>query len=346
MTTATATTPKMPESILDWEIALTLWFQSQGDWLIGPMNFLTITGGPLFFLFVLPIVYWSVNRRFGLRLALALMITLTLNSLLKTFFHAPRPYWYNSDVRLLGGSETGFGLASGHAQSSVVLWGMIAATVNRWWAWVVAAAIIVGVGLSRVYIGVHFTTDVLVGWLVGALTLAIFLASENAVTLWFDRFSAGKQIAIVFAISLGIIAVGWSIVGGLFAGWSLPSAWVDNVARAGGALPDGMSLQDTVTTSALLFGFAAGGFWLRSRGNFRADGPIKYRILRYLVGVFGVGIIYLGLKLVFDPLADDESTLGLVLRYIRYSAVGLWVIGGAPLVCLRLGWAEPEEVSG
>ncbi len=117
----------MPESILDWEIALTLWFQSQGDWLIGPMNFLTLTGGPLFFLFVLPIVYWSVNRRFGLRLALALLITLTLNSLLKIFFHAPRPYWYNADVRLLGGGETGFGLPSGHAQTSVVLWGMIAA---------------------------------------------------------------------------------------------------------------------------------------------------------------------------------------------------------------------------
>ena len=71
--TATATLPKMPESILDWEIAITLWFQSQGDWLIGPMNFLTLTGGPLFFLFILPIVYWSVNRRFGLRLAFALL---------------------------------------------------------------------------------------------------------------------------------------------------------------------------------------------------------------------------------------------------------------------------------
>ena len=81
---------------------------------------------------------------------------------------------------------------------------------------------------------------------------------------------------------------------------------------------------------------------LRTRGNFRADGPLKYRFIRYLAGSAGVAILYLGLKVIFDPLAADESTLGLVLRYIRYSAVGFWVIGGAPLVCLRLGWAETE----
>jgi membrane-associated phospholipid phosphatase len=149
----------MPESVLDWEIALTLWLQAQGEWLAAPMNLMTFTGGPLFFLFVLPIVYWSVNRRFGLRLALALLITLSLNSLLKIFFHAPRPYWYNANVRLLGGGESGFGLPSGHAQTSVVLWGMIAAAINSWWAWVGAVAIIVGVGISRIHIGVHFTTD-------------------------------------------------------------------------------------------------------------------------------------------------------------------------------------------
>ncbi len=333
----------MPEPILDWEIALTLWFQGQGDWLIMPMNALTHTGGPLFFLFILPIVYWSVNRRFGLRLALALLITLSLNSVLKIFFHSPRPYWYNVEVRLLGGGESGFGLPSGHAQTSIVLWGMVAAAINRWWAWLGAILIVVGVGLSRIYIGVHFTTDVLLGWLLGAVTLWIFLGTEQSVARWFQRFSLSRQVALVFAISLGIILAGWAIVDSLFVGWLLPTDWLDNVATAGGRAPDGLILEDTVTTSALLFGAAAGAFVLRAHGNFRADGPLKYRVLRYLAGSAGIAVLYLGLKVAFDPLAADESTLGLVLRYIRYSAVGFWLIGGAPMVCLRLGWAEPDQ---
>jgi len=66
-------------------------------------------------------------------------------------FHAPRPYWYSKDVKALSAEGT-FGLPSGHAQRAVVLFGALAAWLKRGWAWAAAIALILLVGLSRLYL--------------------------------------------------------------------------------------------------------------------------------------------------------------------------------------------------
>ena len=86
----------------------------------------------------------------------------------------------------------------------------------------------------------------------------------------------------------------------------------------------------------------AGAVWLNEWGNFDAGGSLGKRVLRYLVGVLGVAIFYLGLDMLFAILAEDESVLGLMLRYVRYGLVGFWMMGLAPLLFLRLGWTEVE----
>lgn len=74
---------------------------------------------------------------------------------------------------------TGFSHPSGHVLAAVALWGLlpplVALVTHRrswWWASVVASGVlIVGVSLSRVYLGVHWPTDIVQGWLMGALYL-------------------------------------------------------------------------------------------------------------------------------------------------------------------------------
>lgn len=332
----------MPEPILEWGIAVVLWLQGQGGWLSTPMNALTFTGNTLFFLFVLPMVYWSIDRRFGIRVAMALMISIMANSLLKMAFHAPRPYWIDTRVRLLGNGEALFGLPSGHAQNAVVMWGMLAAQIARWWGWILCIGLMALVGLSRVYIGVHFPTDVLMGWLIGALILVLYLRYEEQVVTWFRHYSAWTQVGFLFAMSLAVIAAGALLAGGIRASWAMPAAWEENALAAGGIPLDGVSLQDTVTSIAATCGMAAGAVWLHAQGNFDAGGPIKHRVFRYVIGVLGVAVFYLGLDAIFAMLAEDESVLGLVLRYVRYGLVGFWMIGLGPMVFLRLGWAEVE----
>ena len=105
-----------------------------------------------------------------LALALELSIFLTVNYLVAR----DRP-----DVPQLGGQPGTHSFPSGHVAASFVLWFGIAVLlgVGRWrwpWrilAWAVAAVPVLTVAFSRVYRGMHFTTDVMAGLLLGAVAL-------------------------------------------------------------------------------------------------------------------------------------------------------------------------------
>ena len=110
-----------------------------------------------------------------------------LYSLTKYFVHRPRPpsgLWL-TDV----GRTTSF--PSGHATQSlatfVMLAGVIAArrSMPRRLGWVLALVVAAGVGWSRVYLGVHWTTDVLAGWLIATAWVSV--------VLWLVRLAGGGR---------------------------------------------------------------------------------------------------------------------------------------------------------
>jgi hypothetical protein len=101
------------------------------------------------------------------------------------------------------------------------------------------------------------------------------------------------------------------------------------------------SLSHYFTLAGALFGAATGYALMRTHANFQVRGAGWQLILRYLLGIAGLLVIYFGMDVLFGLLAADESAIGLVLRYIRYSAVAFWSIFGAPWVFLKLKLAEP-----
>lgn len=114
-------------------------------------------------------------------------------------------------------------------------------------------------------------------------------------------------------------------------GYSLPAEWEANALR-GGPLPTPVSLEDAVTSAGTFFGVAAGAAWIMSRGGYQASGPVGTRALRYLIGLIGVLILWRGLGPV---LALGEEPIPYILRYVRYTLVGFWIIGGAPGLFFR-----------
>ena len=311
-------------------------------WLVAPMKLFSFLGSEEFFLFMPPLLYWCVDTALGLRVGLIILFSTWSNEVLKVLIHDPRPYWISSDVNAYA-SETSFGVPSGHSQSAVSVWGMIAYYVNRRWVWALCIAVIVFIGISRMYLGVHFPTDVLAGWLAGIILLLCFIKFWNPIASWLGRLSFGGQILVAFLVSMGFIVIMWLAILPL-SNWSIPAEWIRNVAAAfpDGPMPDPVSMEGPITAAGTLFGLALGLAWFNRLGGFGIEGSIGQRTVRFLIGLAGLAILYLGLKLVFP---SGEGALPYLFRYVRYGLVGAWVTGGAPWLFVRLKLAKSKAVN-
>jgi membrane-associated phospholipid phosphatase len=334
----------MPENILEWGILIILSLQGLGDWHILPMNALTFLGNAEFYLLIMPAIYWCWDSRLGLRIAVLFLLSTSLNLILKLIVQDPRPYWADPQVRLLTEPENSFGIPSGHAQNAVVTWGIMAAYLSRRRAWVAAIPLVFLIGLSRMYLGVHYPTDVLAGWVLGVIGLILFLRLEKPTAARFNQLSFWGRVVVVFVISWVIIITGL-LASSAGASWQPPAEWLENAAAQ---TPDQLltpfSLEDLISSASVFFGMIIGAIWLNTRYVFKPTGSWPQRLGRYLVGAVGVLILWQGLGAVFELLAADETLASYLLRYIRYSLIGGWVSAFGPLLFRRLGLAERVEM--
>lgn len=313
------------------DLNLVLVFQSLGDWLIVPMRFFSFLGTEEFYLLIMPILYWCIDSKLGIRVGLILMLSSSMNFIFKIIFVNPRPYWVSTDVKALWG-EIYFGIPSGHAQQSVAVWGIMASFLRRKWAWITAIFLIFMIGLSRVFLGAHFFIDMIIGWFIGGIILYLFIHYWDEIAKWAMRLSLSLQIRYALIISLGIIIIGWLLI---FAhrNYVLPETWVVNAARIGDEEITPFTMNGIITSSSTLFGFLAGLAWMASRGGWQVSGSVYLRIGRYLVGVVGVLIFWYGLGTIFPR---GESLIPYVFRFIRYAILGGWISAGAPLLFTKL----------
>ncbi|WP_406284653.1 phosphatase PAP2 family protein [Embleya sp. NBC_00896] len=137
-------------------------------------------------------LWWRGARRLAVWSVVTLVIAGLLGALLKLVFTRARPKLPNP-VDHAGG----WSFPSGHALMGVVGPGVLLLAllplVPRAWrpvAWVVAIGSAVGVGFTRVALGVHYVTDVVGGWVLG---LAV-LAATSAVFEWWRRDAGLRHV--------------------------------------------------------------------------------------------------------------------------------------------------------
>ena len=272
---------------------------------------ITCLGEELFFLLLLPFIFWCVDAGAGARLACVFLISPYVNGVLKDVIAHPRPFELDPSVRLRHHGTEGYGLPSGHAQNAVVLWGILAALGRKTWLWIVAVVLSVLIGFSRIFLGVHFPTDVLAGWLVGVVLLALYVILGPRVEAWLKRVGLGWQLGLAVVVPLGLFLL-------------YPTA-------------------GTTPPAAVLMGMGVGVALSGRYAPFDTSGRLWQCALRFLVGAAGLAILYVGLKLI---LPAEGEPLYVVLRFVRYAIVGLWAGLGAPWLFLRLRLASPKHDTG
>lgn len=133
----------------------------------------------VFSLAIMIALYFLLRHRWELLLFAVVMLgSTTLNKVLKAVFHRERP-----NIHRLA-EEAGFSFPSGHAMAAFALYGILAyllwrhvnSVVGRVLLVLVCAAMFLGIGWSRIYLGVHYPSDVLGGYLASGVWLLLSIA--------------------------------------------------------------------------------------------------------------------------------------------------------------------------
>lgn len=320
--------------LLDWGIPVIEWIQGLGQFLLAPMRIFSFLGTQWIYILILPAILWSIDIAWGIRVGMLVLSSGVLNGSIKILLGFPRPYWVSTQVTAFRPEST-FGLPSGHAQNGVAVWGRMATGLKRRWATIAAIGVILLISISRLYLGVHFPADVLVGWGIGVLLLWLFIVLERPTLSWLKGKAFAVQLLASLALPAALIVLGLMTVS--FAQQrAVPAAWIQTAQEAIPAASPIMpsTPDDVLAAGGGLLGFSLGAVFLSKWGGFSGSGSVVQRLQRYLVGVIGVVIVFFGLRAVFP---DDHSTLSNALRLVRYGVTAFWASYLAPRVFVALG---------
>jgi membrane-associated phospholipid phosphatase len=297
------------EILWQWGIDLIIAIQQiHGPTLDSIFRAITFLGEQDFYLILLPLIFWCVNFGLGARLAILFLFSSYVLFGLKDLLQQPRPFDFEPSVEL--SDAEGYGLPSHHAASAVFLWGGIATWARKTWFWVVAVALIVLISFSRIYLGVHFPTDVLGGWVIGALLLSLYLFGHPSIERWLVKRRLRMQILLAMAVPIVLLTI--------------------------------HPTKGTTTFMGSLAGFGVGLALTRKYVSFNARGAWWQRIIRFLIGAAVVFALYIGFR---GLLPNEESVYYLIFYFLQYWLIGLWIGLGGPWLfrLLKLASEADEE---
>jgi membrane-associated phospholipid phosphatase len=300
--------------ILTPTIPFIIWLQSF-HFLTPSMQLFSFLGSTYFYLFALPLLYWCVNRRVALDMGFLVLGNAIINNLIKVLFALPRPYWISPSVHQLA-HESGFGLPSGHAQGAILFWLFLALQVpaKRRPLAIVGALILSGlIGLSRIYLAVHFPADVIVGFAVGLLVLGIYLKFEEVFRAWYFLQPAIRKITLA-ALCVFVTLLCFAIFIHLRHTQKFPPFDAE-----------ALSWISIISYTGAIFGLVIG--MVNRRPTVQIPRNVVTLILRILAGLAVLIALWFGLA---KLTAGSEIILTLCLRFFRYAIVSWWIIDGAP----------------
>jgi undecaprenyl-diphosphatase len=160
--------------------------QYSSERLTAVMKFVTVLGSPsvLFSLFIVFSVVFLIAKwkRAAAWLAAGTAGSIVLDATLKLLFHRARPEPFFAPM------PKSYSFPSGHALTSFCFYGILAGLIDtrihkaaaRLSVWIAAAVLVLLIGISRIYLGVHYPTDVIAGYCAAAVWVSALVYADHA----------------------------------------------------------------------------------------------------------------------------------------------------------------------
>ena len=265
---------------------------------------ITMLGEAPVFIVIAAALYFVIDKKFAQKFLYLMCAGLCVTNVVKNFVCISRPFVADPTLNpIRKETATGYSFPSGHTATASAWMTAIAQKLKKPWAWIVACVLVLAVGFSRMYLGVHYPSDVAVGLLIGILGMFLFG--------WlFDKW---ENKLPAFAILVGVNLVFAVIF--LFR-------------------PD-PEFRDFYKMFGFGAGYMAAYFFEKKFVGFTNDIPLWKRLIRCAVG-FGLAV---GLLLGLDPLVKMTSgnlPVFLILHAVHYFVMALIVLGLYPWLFKKL----------
>lgn len=225
-------------------------------------------------------IYWSVNKQAGLYIFFNYHFGNYVNQFLKITACINRPWVRDSRVQPVEaakGAATGYSFPSGHTAKATAVWGGLGRYIfsaSKRIAWLLWSLVLL-VGFSRNYLGVHTPQDVMVSLILGIL---LFMLGDK----WFHYQQAASQrdwMSVWIGLAAGVLLI-------LYAGMkSYPMEYVDGVLLVN---PESM-IHGAFKGAGGVCGFFLGWILERKAVHFSTDTfNREEKVWRALIGLAGL----------------------------------------------------------
>ncbi|MCL2202979.1 MAG: phosphatase PAP2 family protein [Defluviitaleaceae bacterium] len=265
-------------------------------------------------------LYWCINKHMAYVMGFVFFLSSLAVQGLKIVFRWPRPWVYDPTFAPVGSTvnpatglaeggaieaATGYAFPSGHTQNAAALLGSLGAQIKIRAVKFTLFGLALLVGFSRLYLGVHYLSDVLVSL---AIAFALIWVAMKVITP--EVVSVKRELAVALGIAGAAVLVVVIVIlryNGIFGEASEPHQLRDASRAAGAAM-----------------GFAIGMFVERNYIKFPTRARnIGFQILKFVIGLAVVLGLQEGLRVMGTALFPDA---------LRYFFMVLWIVLVYPLI--------------
>ena len=274
-------------------------------WLDAFFGLITRLGEEMILIVIFCIFFWCISKRVAYVLGASFFLSGLLVQGMKPLFAVPRPWVYDPTFAPVGGSvyaATGYAFPSGHTQNGTALFGSLGAMANNKIIKIIMFTLVALIAVSRLYLGVHYISDVLVSLAIGigAIWLAIKFITDEPISIRRELAMAG------FIAFFGLVVI--IIVAALYYGGHREAT----------------QMRDSIIAAGAALGFAVGMFAERNFIKFSTVAQnLPMQAIKLVLGVAGVVAIQEGVRILGANLLVDG---------LRYFLMVVWLMIFYPLI--------------